>query len=89
MKASCRKLGHLFSSSTTTLVNLKGYRLHEPRSRRVTRADAKSRAWIIRQRAGVCSAGGGGTEMCPRSKASSSSRSRARVWLQYLGASSR
>jgi hypothetical protein len=24
MKASCRKLGHLFSSSTTTLVNLKG-----------------------------------------------------------------
>ena len=65
------------------------YRLHEPRCRRALRGDADSLAWNRLQRAGTCSPGGGGTHRRPMGSSSSSCRSRARVPLQYLGASSR
>ena len=70
---------------------VEAYPLHGPRSRRAPRRDASLRSWTFSQREAGCSCGGsgGGTVMSPISTASSFSGMRARVAVQYFGASSR
>ena len=67
------------------------YPLHRPRSRRRARRDPSSRSWMPGQRVAACSCGaiGVGTSTVPISTSSCAAGIRARVAVQYFGASSR